>query len=894
MANDGVRKRVARLLKKHGLKGVNKPKRTPQHPKKSHIVLAKEGNKVKLIRYGEQGASTAGKPKAGESARMKAKRKSFKARHRRNIAKGKMSAAYWANKTNWFLLLPILSLQAQSWVNVNFVSDQYADESSWEILSDTNVVASGVAEEVLVTLPPGQYTFVAYDEFGDGICCQYGEGFFTLTNACGLDIGVYDFASAQMEIPFNLLPCPPPVVGCMDEEASNYDPLAVIDDYCLYSVRFRLDLNGPHPEGIVTPEVNTSWHGWCGSCNQMQDLDGDGIWEVTIDFPLGDHLWKFSADDWGYQEMPAGVINSPCFLFDEWGFVNRPLNVEGSMTLPTFCWESCFPCGSIVGCTDSTATNYNPWANFNQGCNVVESANCDITQTEVSVTIIPDNYPAETSWALIDQTAGGIITSINTGDLSGAPVGIPIVTNTCVSIGSEIQILVLDSYGDGMNGSQWGGEDGKVIVEACGEEVWSLPSENINFGYSLEASFPAPVCQTIEDLVGCGDPDYLEYNPDATVFLDLLCETPVVYGCIDTAYYNYSPEANVEEQPDSCTYTLTLTDGAADGWFGSWLGVKQGEWISPQYQMGPADGVEESFELYLPSDEEVELFFFSTPQSLFTVAQCGFMLEGPTGDTLIDVPQWNIIPFPYTYTATTYCGNLCEEYVYGCMDTTAQNYVALANTADSSCYYAAGCMQAGYLEYYTQGYEADYDDGSCLTLALFGCTDPEALNYQEEANVDNGSCIPVVVGCMDVSAYNYSVEANTEGECLYDAGCAKGAGVPYWLNDSCYGWVIEVDPYCCEAEWDGGCIGLYDYCQQGWPTGVPELAEEVTIRPTIVERQFYVDSPYPFVLTVFDATGRQVLRSSTTTQDASQWPVGTYHLIVVSDNRMFKQTIVKL
>jgi hypothetical protein len=93
--------RVKNLLKKHGLSGVNKPKRTPQHPKKSHIVLAKEGNKVKLIRYGQQGAKTAGKPKAGESERMKKKRASFKARHRRNIAKGKMSAAYWANKSKW-------------------------------------------------------------------------------------------------------------------------------------------------------------------------------------------------------------------------------------------------------------------------------------------------------------------------------------------------------------------------------------------------------------------------------------------------------------------------------------------------------------------------------------------------------------------------------------------------------------------------------------------------------------------------------------------------------------------------------------------------------------------------------------------------------------------------
>ncbi len=93
--------RVTNLLKKHSLSGVNKPKRTPGHPKKSHIVLAKEGDKVKLIRFGEQGAKTAGKPKAGESEAMKKKRKSFKARHSKNIKKGKMSAAYWANKAKW-------------------------------------------------------------------------------------------------------------------------------------------------------------------------------------------------------------------------------------------------------------------------------------------------------------------------------------------------------------------------------------------------------------------------------------------------------------------------------------------------------------------------------------------------------------------------------------------------------------------------------------------------------------------------------------------------------------------------------------------------------------------------------------------------------------------------
>ena len=95
-----AKKRDPRLVK-HGLSGFNKPKRTPNHPTKSHVVLAKEGDQVKLIRFGEQGAKTAGKPKKGESKEMKAKRASFKARHAKNIALGKMYPAWWANKVKW-------------------------------------------------------------------------------------------------------------------------------------------------------------------------------------------------------------------------------------------------------------------------------------------------------------------------------------------------------------------------------------------------------------------------------------------------------------------------------------------------------------------------------------------------------------------------------------------------------------------------------------------------------------------------------------------------------------------------------------------------------------------------------------------------------------------------
>ena len=86
-------------LKRAGVSGFNKPKRTPSHPKKSHVVVAKSGGQIKTIRFGQQGVRGAGKNP--RSASEKARKKSFKARHGKNIAKGKMSAAFWANKVKW-------------------------------------------------------------------------------------------------------------------------------------------------------------------------------------------------------------------------------------------------------------------------------------------------------------------------------------------------------------------------------------------------------------------------------------------------------------------------------------------------------------------------------------------------------------------------------------------------------------------------------------------------------------------------------------------------------------------------------------------------------------------------------------------------------------------------
>jgi hypothetical protein len=118
---------------------------------------------------------------------------------------------------------------------------------------------------------------------------------------------------------------------------------------------------------------------------------------------------------------------------------------------------------------------------------------------------------------------------------------------------------------------------------------------------------------------------------------------------------------------------------------------------------------------------------------------------------------------------------------------------------------------------------ANSEDFSCVPF-IYGCTDSLALNFDATANTDNGSCVAVVVGCMDQDAYNYNelVTVSEQDSCLYDAECVTGPGVPYWLNDPCYAWVIDVDEYCCENEWDEICQATYDYCEGTWIGPLPK------------------------------------------------------------------------
>ena len=329
-------------------------------------------------------------------------------------------------------------LLGQSWINLELQADQYSPETTWSIVQGDSTFASGGPYteafqyvQQLIELPPGEYNLVVNDSFGDGICCGFGEGWIGISNACGLDDYYYDFNTSQLVVFFDLLPCPPPVYGCMDTEALNYNPNAIFEsNSCLYNVTFQLDLNGPHPPEIDVPEVNGTFNGWCGNCSAMADDNNDGIWEITIPIQQGNFLWKFSADEWEVQELPVGVSESPCFLFDENGYVNRTLNVQGNMMLPPFCWESCLPCGAIPGCTNPEASNWNPWANFDNGSCTGLTIQCEPWETEITTTLVLDNYPGETSFSIHNLTSDEEIIDVSIGQLPDDRVRVPILFST--------------------------------------------------------------------------------------------------------------------------------------------------------------------------------------------------------------------------------------------------------------------------------------------------------------------------------------------------------------------------------------------------------------------------------------------------------------------------------
>jgi len=752
---------------------------------------------------------------------------------------------------------------------------------------------------------------------------------------------------------------------------------------------------------------------------------------------------------------------------------------NGSFTDTVFASE--FTC--ISGCMDASYDNYNPVANVPENCFAMPPPQeycVDTTETSITIELTPDTYASETSLDIINQNGDTLFTtepyffgSIGTGNL---------YTNTlCVPIGDTIKFYIYDSYGDGICGSCFGGVDGNVLVtDECGDVVYSLlPGDNLNFG-DIDSSdaFVTKDCSW-EPTYGCPDPAYLEFDPNADYLNLLLCNTLRVPGCMDTTMFDFDSLANVPLMEDSCNYTLKLIDGGGDGWLGAYIVVSQlGNTFGPYTN---TSSFVQNIPLNLKSNYPVTIRAYSQTSSYSTLDQIGFELINPEGVTIESggTNPWNdkIKIFPKKYITVPNCPTICDPYVYGCTDILAYNYGSTVNTDDSSCYYNPGCTDPQFLEYYTQGYLADYNDGSCDVKAEWGCTDISAFNYDSLANIDNGGCIPVILGCMeslafnfeplantpdtcvaiaygcmssiainydslaniddgscigviygcidtlafnyaptanasdgscipviygcinptmfnfdtiantndgtcipyiygctnstmfnynplanadnsscipfvfgctdpsmlnydplsnaenftcieyvygcmdeealnydslantenqscvtiiegcmDLNAYNYIAEANVSGNnCLYDAGCITGPGLPYWLNDPCYAWVISVDDYCCGNEWDDVCQATYDYCEGNWVGDIPariSLEDALIVYPNptidVININKNVD------INVLNYIGDIIIsKQNTNILDVSKISSGMYMLQITYNNKTINKQIIK-
>ncbi len=670
-----------------------------------------------------------------------------------------------------------------SWFKVEVQFDYYAPSESFALLTQTGDTLVNYQPQnpfelwsTVVQADSGDIDISLLDSYGDG--WQGGPqnnnsnttAFIRISNECQdtiLDLDITALGNfTQYDTSFVLDPCAPPVCNIQNETT------------------YQICLNGPNSAGEQVLVVWEWENEWCDPVNVIYGNE-EGWGPFTQGVNPGATNYGMLA---GNGQMP------PNWEVEHYAYVEyADGSVSDTMTFtPT-------PC--ISGCTDSTQEAFNPWANEDDGsCNVTV---CDpATEYPITMEITLDNWPSETGWTM---NSGGILQEVLPGEYDYSDFGQTYTYNFCVSQTAGFELILTDTYGDGMGGTQTSGPGTVVIKDCAGDTLWEMT--NPNFGTTLySGQTMATSCPVIPDVFGCTDPDYQEYNDSANVD-DGSCATLHIYGCMDTNSINYDSTATKQSIVEQCDYTLTIEDAGGDGWGNSYLGVSQGGVPLGTYTMGPGL-YEQSFQIQLETDKEVDVYYFevkgpqqSNQQVEFQTLQNSFTLENADSVVLLqegqnpfsnngaDALQSFEAPFYTVYSGLPYCGDYCIPIVEGCMDSTSLNYNPDANVDDGTCIpYIEGCMNPLAFNYDST---ATVDDGSCVPVVvgcmddtqfnydstantpgtcvpfIYGCTDPNSFNYDPNANTDDSSCVPIIYGCTDPTSFNYDSTANTDdGSCI--------------------------------------------------------------------------------------------------------------------------------
>ena len=645
-------------------------------------------------------------------------------------------------------------------------------EIGWSLDLNGEVLASGGAGTVTACLPEGCFTLSMTDSYGDG----WNGAIYTLSAADGTVIATGDLDTAQQGdgstqgsdvVQIGVDSCG---LGCTDATACNYDPDATLDDgSCTFDCNGCTDPSACNYDATATQDD--------GSCTVNDDCGVCG----------GDNSTCTGCTD------AAACNYDPSALFD-----------DGSCLAN----DECGVCGgdnsTCGGCTDATACNYDPAA-------IIDDGSCIFGGAGVTVTILTDNYPGETTWSLTD-VSGTVVAS-------GGPYAtqaVEEVTQVCVAPGCYT-FTINDSFGDGIccaygTGLYTVSSQGTVL--ATGGEFTNTESTEFCLGsgfgctdetacnYDAEATTDDGSCD-FASCLGCTDAEACNYNPDATVD-DGSCVMPdPVDGCTDTCDFPVSVSEAALAQTAAGTAVefgafgslssleVTLDWSQAEG-TGAWpadllveIGLPDGSCVAlGGYNVTSATCTDlGNYAAVWPDTWAVNTAgTYTTSIDLSAAALSG---TGLWSITLIN--GWatgGSSNYDATFTMTGLCTS-DDIDITGCTDATACNYNPNATADDGSCEFdsCGGCTDASACNYDAA---ATTDDGSCEFDSCAGCTDASACNYDPAATIDDGSCLQLDAcgvcggddsscsGCTNPDADNYDPSAIVDdGSCIVTPDCPE-------------------------------------------------------------------------------------------------------------------------